>query len=282
MRRPPFTAALLTFSLLAAPLTALAASVDNPNVPTGEGDAIFVVGDGGFLEPVAVRMHGKFLNPGSNEGGPSDKLRMESNASIATHGNHVHVIFGGRVIATVPAKIENGAATIAIPPSLHLNENVSALASPTLGGHAAHARRAPTASERTAALAAAAKTAGVPPARFTVANLTALDLGHGTALIGTVNVRGASTPRKDKRIFFIAERSAAGTFRTTLFNTQPVTVTEPMLEYVSEHLVDAIDLGDGTLSVVTRQLGYDAHTYAIYSRSGTGWKNVYTGGGAAM
>ena len=281
MRRRPFTAALFTFSLFASPLTALAASVDNPNVPTGEGDAIFVVGDGGFLEPVAVRMHGKFLNPGSNEGGPSDKLRMESNASIATHGNHVHVIFGGRVIATVPAKIDNGAATIAIPPSLHLNDNVNALASPTLGGHAAHARRAPTASERSAALAAAAKTAGIPPARFTVANLTALDLGHGTAILGTVNVRGSTTPRKDRRIFFIAEPSAAG-MRTTLFNTQTITVTEPLLEYVSERLVDAIDLGDGTLSVVTRQLGYDAHTYEIYSRKGTAWKNVYTGGGAAM
>jgi hypothetical protein len=282
MRRPPFTAALLTFSLFAAPLAALAASVDNPNVPTGEGDAIFVIGEGGFLEPVAVRVRGKFLNPGSNEGGPSDKLRMESNASIAAHGNRVHVIFGGRVIATVPARIADGAATIRIPPSLHLNDNVNALASPTLGGHAAHARRAPTASERAAALAAAAKSAGVSPARFTVGNLTALDLGHGIALIGTVNVRGAHTPRKDRRIFFIAEPSAGGTVRTTLFDAQTVAVTEPLLEYVSEHLVDAIDLGDGALSVVTRQIGYDAHTYRIYSRRGAGWKAVYTGGGAAM
>lgn len=282
MRRTPFTAALFALSLFAVPLAALAASVDNHNVPTGEGDAIFVIGEGGFLEPIAVRTHGKFLNPGPNDGGPSDKLRMESNASIATHRSRVNVIFGGRVIATVPVKIENAAATIAIPPSLHLNDNVNALASPTLGGHATHARRAPTASERTAALAAAAKTAGVVPARFTVTNLTAFDLGHGTALIGTLNVRGASAPRKDKRIFFIAEPSAGGALRTTLFNTQTVTVTEPLLEYVSEHLVDAIDLGNGKLSVVTRQLGYDAHTYAIYSRTATGWKNVYTGGGAAL
>ena len=43
-----------------------------------------------------------------------------------------------------------------------------------------------------------------------------------------------------------------------------------------------IDLGDGGLSVVTRIIGYDAHTYAIYSRAKTGWKNVYGGGGVAL
>jgi hypothetical protein len=278
-----FTAALgaLALALVAAPPLAFAASVDNPNVPTGEGDAIFVVGEGGILEPVAVRAHGRFMSPGSNDGGPSDKLRTESNATIAAHGGRVHVIFGGRTIATVPAKVENGAATIAIPSSLHLNENVSALASPTLSGHAAHARRAPTAAERTAALAAAAGSAGVAPSRFTVVNLTALDLGRGTSFAGTLNVRGSGTPRKDKRIFFIAEPSG-GALKTTLFNLQTITVSEPMLEYVNETLVDAIDLGDGALSVVTRQIGYDAHTYQIYSRAGDGWKKVYTGGGAAM
>jgi hypothetical protein len=276
-----FIAALGALALFAAPPFTLAASVNNPNVPTGEGDAIFVVGEGGFLEPVAVRAHGRFMNPGSNDGGPSDKLRMETNAAIAVHGGRVHVIFGGRTIATVPAKVENGAATIVLPPALHLNENVNALASPTLGGHAAHARRAPTAAERTAALAAAAGSAGVAPSRFTVVNLTALDLGRGTSFAGTLNVRGTGTPRKDRRIFFIAEPSG-GALKTTLFNLQTITVSEPLLEYVNETLVDAIDLGDGALSVVTRQIGYDAHTYQIYSRAGAGWKKVYTGGGAAM
>jgi hypothetical protein len=264
-----------------APLSAPAASVNNPNVPTGEGDAIFAVAEGGVLDPVAVRVRGKFLNPGSNEGQPSDKLRMESNASLATGGSKVHVIFGGRVIATVPAKVENGAATIAIPPSLHLSQNVGALASPTLSAHATAPRRAPTASERTAVLTAAARSTGVASAsKFEVSNLTVMDLGHGTAFIGTLNLRGTGTPRKDKRIFFIAE-PVKGALRTTLLNLQTIRVTEALLEEVSEHLVDAIDLGDGTLSVVTRMTGYDAYTYAIYSRKGTGWKNVYTGGGMA-
>jgi hypothetical protein len=276
-----FPAALGALALFTAPLLAFAASVDNPNVPTGEGDAIFVVGEGGFLEPVAVRAHGRFMNPGANDGGPSDKLRMETNAAIAVHGGRVHVIFGGRTIATVPAKVENGAASITLPPSLHLSDNVNALASPTLGGHAAHARRAPTPSERASALAAAAASAGVPASRFTVVNLTALDLGRGTALAGTLNVRGTGTPRKDKRIFFIAE-GRGGALKTTLFNAQAITVSEPLLEEVKETLVDAIDLGDGKLSVVTRQLGYDAHTYNVYSRTAAGWKNVYSGGGAAM
>jgi hypothetical protein len=275
-------AVLFSAALLAAPLLpASAASVNNPNVPTGEGDAIFAIGEGGVLDPVAVRLHGKFLNPGSNEGQPSDKLRMESNASLATGGNKVHIIFGGRVIATVPAKVENGAATIVAPASLHLSQNITALASPTLSAHATKPRRAPTAAERTAALTAAARATGTAsPSKFEVSNLTAMDLGHGTAFIGTLNVRGTGTPRKDKRIFFIAE-GQNGALRTTLLNVQTIRVTEALLEEVSEHLVDAIDLGDGALSVVTRMTGYDAYTYAIYSRKGAGWKNIYTGGGVA-
>jgi hypothetical protein len=275
--------ALIAFAalLLAAPCAARANSLDNPNVPTGEGDAIFAIGEGGFLEPIGIRRHGTFIDPGSADGGPSEKLRTESNAVVATNGNRVHVIFGGRVVATVPAKIANGAATIAIPPSLHLNGNVEALASPTLGGHAAKSRRAPTASERAAALAVAARTLGTTSARLVVDNLTALDLGRGTAFAGTVKLRGSGTPRTDKRLFFIAE-PVGGALRATLVKPQTIKMVDPMLEYVGEHLVDAIDLGDGALSVVTRVLGYDAHTFAIYSRTQGGWKQVYTGGGAAL
>ena len=281
-RRSP-AAVLAALALAVTPLAASAqASLNNPNIPTGAGDAIFAVGEGGSLEPIAVRMRGKFINPGSTDGEPSAKLRMESNASIATGGNRVHVIFGGRIIATVPAKVENGAATLTIPPSLHLSGNVNALASPTLGGHAKTPRRAPTPSERTAALALAAKTLGAPSlAKLEVRNLTAIDLGHGPTIIGTVNLRGAGARRTDKRLFLIAE-NVGGTLHPTLTNIQRITVTEPLLEEPAEYLVDAVDLGDGTLSVVTRIIGYDAHTYAIYSRSKTGWKNVYTGGGVAL
>ncbi len=104
-------AAFLAAALFAVPGgTVTGASLDNPTVPTGAGDAIFAIGEGGFLEPVAVRIHGTFVNPGPTDGQPSDKLRMEANASIATNGNHVHVIFGRRAIATVPAKVANGSA----------------------------------------------------------------------------------------------------------------------------------------------------------------------------
>jgi hypothetical protein len=275
-------AALFAGLVLAAPFTVLAASVDNPNVPTGEGDAIFVVGEGGYLEPVALRRNGAFMNPGSNDGGPSAKLRMETNAAIETHGNKVHVIFGARTIATVPAKVENGAATIPVPPQLHLNDNVSALASPTLTAHATSPRRAPTPAERAAALAVAANALGTPTStRLDVRNLTVLDLGHGPAIAGTVSRRGTGTPRTDKRLFFIAERTA-GALHATLTNLQTIRVTEPLLDEIRETLIDAIDLGNGNLAVVTRQIGYDAHTYNIYARTPTGWKRIYTGGGAAM
>ena len=277
-----FAAAFLAAGLAAVPAAAvIAASANNPNVPTGDGDAIFAVDEGGNLDPVAVRLHGTFLSAGSNDGEPSPKLRMESNAAIATHGNRVHVIFGGRVVATVAANVENGGATIVLPPSLHLGGNVNALASPTLGGRAARPRRAPTAPERAAVLGLAAKTLGARSATLEVRNLTALDLGHGTAFAGTVNARGSGTPRTDKRLFLIAE-AGPGPLRATLVNVQTIKVTEPLLEEPAEYLVDAIDLGDHSLSIVTRIIGYDAHTYAIYSRSKTGWKNVYEGGGVAL
>ncbi|MBV8368196.1 MAG: hypothetical protein JO036_04600 [Candidatus Eremiobacteraeota bacterium] len=280
---PSRAATLFAFAaLLGAPCAIRANSLDNPNVPTGEGDAIFVVDAGGALEPVGVRRHGKFIDPGSSDGGPSDKLRMESNATIATHGNRVNVIFGGRVVATVPAKVANGDATIVVPPALHLNENVSALASPSLGGHAASPRRAPAPAERAAALQVASKLLGdAAPSKLTVVNLTAIDLGRGPAIVGTINLRGSGSPRTDRRLFFIAER-LGGELRATFAHVQKITVTEPLLEEPREQLIDAIDLGDGTLSVVTRQIGYDAHTYAIYSRTKTGWKAIYTGGGAAL
>ena len=274
-------AAFTAIALLAAPLAVIAGSLDNPNIPTGAGDAIFAIDEGGFLEPIAVRMHGKFLNPGPTEGEPSAKLRMESNASIATGGNRVHIIFGGREVATVPAKVENGTATIATPPSLHIGGNVEALASPTLTGHAKSPRRAPTAAERKAALALAAATLDhANAAKLEVRNLTAMDLGRGTAYIGTIFLNGAKTTHKDRHLFFIAE-TVSGTLRATLANAQTIK-SDPELSGAGEGLVDAIDLGDGNLSVVTRELGYDAHTFAIYSRTKTGWKKVYEGGGLAV
>lgn len=273
-------AALTAVVLLAAPLAVVAGSLDNPNIPTGEGDAIFAIGEGGVLEPVAVRMHGKFLKAGNAGTEPSAKLRMESNASISTGGNKVHVVFGGREIATVPAKVENGTATIAVPRSLHLGGNVEALASPTLTAHAKSPRRAPTPAERKAALAVAAAALGhANAAQLDVRNLTAMDLGRGTAMIGTIFLNGAATTHKDRHLFFIAE-PVNGQLRATLTSAQ-TTQSNPELAGVGEALVDAIDLGDGALSVVTRVLGYDAYTFAIYSRTDAGWKQIYTGGGAS-
>ncbi len=280
--------ALTLFSPCAAPAASgpnarivAQASLNNP-VPTGEGDAIFVVGEGGGLEPLALRRHGRFMAPGSNDGGPSEKLRMETNAALAVGGGRVHVVFGGRTIATVPAKVENGAASIVAPSALHLGGYVTALASPTLGGHPGAARRAPNGAERAAALALAAKAVGASsPAKLTVRNLTAIDLGRGMAVVGTLNLRGSGAKRHDKRLFLIAE-PRGGALRTTLANVLSIAVTEPLLEESGEVLVDAIDLGDGKLSVVTNEIGYDANTYVVYSRSGSGWKSVYAGGGAAM
>jgi hypothetical protein len=275
-------AALLVAATYALPSVSTAGpSLTNPTIPSGAGDAIFAVADKGVLIPIAVRNHGAFIDPGSNDGGPPEHLRMEANAAIAVHGNRVHVIFGGRPIATVTATVENGAAHITVPAALHLGGYVTALASPTLTGNARSARRAPTGAERTAALAFAAAKLQTTPARLTVRNLTAIDLGRGPSLVGTLNLRGTTTPRTDKRIFMVLEPTN-GNYAATLFNVQKITVTEPLLEEPAEYLVDTIALDAKTSALVTHVIGYDADTFTIYARSNGSWKSAYTGGGAAL
>lgn len=247
-------------------------------------DAIFAIGEGGFLDPIAVRKNGAFINPGSNDGGPSQSLANASIAALASTGNRVHVLFGGRVIATVPATVDHTQAHITVPPSLHLTGHVSALAS-TLGGYAKSPRRAPTAQERRFALAIAASKLSTMTDRLTVRNLTAIDLGRGTAFICTVDLRGTGTPRTDKRLFFVLDHAFGGTaFVQALANVQTIKVTEPLLEEPAEYLVDAVALGNNTPALVTSIIGYDANTYAIYTREkkGPGWTKIYGGGGAAM
>jgi hypothetical protein len=188
------------------------------------------------------------------------------------------------VIATVPATVDHAQAHITVPPSLHLIGHVSALAS-TLGGYAKSARRAPTAHERQFALATAAARLGTTVPHLTVRNLTALDLGRGTAFVGTVDLRGTGTPRTDRRLFFVDEPVAGGSAVVqSLANLQTIKVTEPLLEEPAEYLVDAVDFGNNTPALVTSIIGYDANTYAIYTRAktGPGWAKIYGGGGAAM
>lgn len=223
---------------------------------------------------------GAFMPADPTAGSPS-RMTSEANASIAVAGGKVHLIFGRRVVATVAATVVAGTTAVTLPKVLPLGGNVDALASPTLGGSARNPRRSPTTSERTGALGLAAAKLGTTAARLTVDNLTAIDLGHGAALVGAVNRKGSATPRKDERLFFIAEPAGAA-LALTMTHLQTITVTEPLLEEVKEQLVDAIDLGAGNVGVVTRQIGYDAHTYAIYTRSGRGWKMLYTGGGVAL
>jgi hypothetical protein len=273
---------LLRFLALTSALVTAATgvSVHRTDVPTGAGDAIFAVGQTGALAPVAVRLHGTFRAAPPGPDGQDDRLRMDALAAIATHGNRVHVIFGNRVVATLRATVADGVATIAVPPALRLGGFVTALASPTLGARASSARRAAAPAERSGALAVAAARLGTTPARLEVRNLAAIDLGRGIAVVGTLNLRGRAKPRVDHRLWFIAEQML-GRWTLTLANVQTITVSEPLLEEPSEYLIDALDLGGGSVGVVTRIIGYDAESYAIYTRRGAAWKSVYTGGGGA-
>jgi hypothetical protein len=174
----------------------------------------------------------------------------------------VHLIFGNRTIATLPASVTNGRARIVVPPAVHLNGVDNALASATLGGHAPSPRRAPSPVERAIALRLAAERLRATPAQLQVRNLTAIDLGAGIALAGTVSVRGTATPRVDRRLFFIVE-PVRGTYALTLANVQTIAVTEPLLEDPAEYLIDALDLDTRKPAIVTRLIGYDAVSYAI-------------------
>jgi len=249
----------------------------------GNGNAvIFVVQQDGALAPVAVRNGTTFMPPGSNDGQSSTKLQNAANASLANGGNKVNLIYGDRTVATgVPVTVIDGRANVPVPASMHLGGYVSALASPTLNGTAETPRRVPSAAQRAGVLTAAATKLGTAPSQLTVRNLTAISLGHGTAFAGTVNWKGTGSPRIDHRVFFIAETINAK--RTmTLWNVQKITVTEPGLEDPAEYLVDALDLGAGKIGLVTHVIGYDADSYAIYTRAGTTWKSAYAGGGVAL
>jgi hypothetical protein len=226
--------------------------------------SIYAVAYSGRLAPVAQRIGSSFRAI------PDDVVPP----------GRVHLIFGNRTVATLPATIEHGQARVAVPATVHLSGVDNALASATLNGNATRARRMPSANERAAVLRIAASRLKTSPSRLTVRALTALDLGGGLAIAGTLNLRGSGAKRVDHRMFFIAEK-IAGSWTFTLSSVQSVTVSEPLLEETAEMLIDALDLGDGTVGVVTRIIGFDASTYAIYTRSGAGWKMIFTGGGAA-
>ena len=267
-----------TAILLTALLIGAAPSSASPS-PAPRVDALFAIYDDGALEPVAVRSGDHFLPADGTSGESPSAFVDAANAALGAHSREVHVIFGRRTVATVTADVVRGTASIRIPGALHLGGNVNALASPTLTGSATHARRAPTAAERRAALAAAAAALHTSTARLTVANLTAIDLGAATpSLVGTVGVTGSGTPRRDTHAFFVYEPPAG----LTLFNAQTIGVTEPLLADVAEYLVDAVDVPGAGPALVTRSLGYDAHTYVIYARSGARWRKIYTGGGVAL
>lgn len=273
-------AAAFTLTAVAGPAASAppGASVNNPSVPTGAGDAILAVTAGGKLEPIAVRIGGSFVTAAPAGEEPRDRIRMETYAAILTHQGRVHVIFGRRVVATVQAKIANAVATIALPPSVALGRETEALASPTLGGNARTARTQPTAAQRAAALRLAAEQIGTTPSRLIVLSLTSLDLGRGTAVVGTVNARGSGSPQGDRSLFFVAEPAASG-FALSLGTEQTITIGDPV-DQVNEYLVDAIDVGNGKVGLVTRLAGYDDHSFVIYTRAGNRWSPMYVGGSA--
>jgi hypothetical protein len=236
--------------------------------PATPGDGtIFVVQGDGAMTPVAVRSGETFVQPpGTTKSAPP---------------SNVHLIFGDRTVASVPVTTSNGKPSIAVPPNIHLGGNVDALASPSLNGTAGTPRRAPTAAERASVLIAAATKLGTEPSDLQVRALTAIDLGRGTAVAGTVNWPGRGSPRTDHRVFFVAE-TIDGKRTMTLWNVQTITVTEPLLAEPAEYLVDALDIGHNNVGLVTHIIGYDADAYTIYTRSGERWKSAYADGGVAL
>lgn len=262
------TVELIPLSALPHELHQYAVTGTVPSAGSDQSDgSIYVVQGNGALAPVAVQSGTELIAPSGN------KLPASPN---------VNLIYGDRTIATVPVTVIDGHASVPVPPSMHLGGYVGALASPTLGGAGATPRRAPTPAERAAVLTAAAARLGTDPGALTVRNLTAIDLGHGPAVVGTLNWKGTGTPRVDRRIFFVNEPVADDKRAMTLWNVQTITVTEPLLEDPAEYLVDALDLGHGKIGLVTHIVGYDADSYTVYTRTAGAWKSMYAGGGVAL
>jgi hypothetical protein len=211
------------------------------------------------VAPAASRLGDTLLTFAGYDDGTPDSLVARGREAIVRAGGTVHLIFGRQVVATLPVTNDGASGAILLPATVTLGGPVTALASPTLGGNAFLNRGAPSAADRAAALALAGRALHTDPDALAVDTIAALDLGRGLAVVATV------ADPAGNRLFFIAERRDG---------KLALTLAVPR----SEALVDAVDPRDGGVLVVSETAEDDGHAFAIYARSGAGWKRAFATG----
>lgn len=240
------------------------------------------------IDPIVIVRRGAYVAPPVDEGGHKSAAARRFIDDYFKRGRRFRMLFGGGEAGSLTVVNYNEPACVGMTAEtkaqtdVRLGGEVQALAtnSTTLGKRPP-SRRAPTESERNAALELARSAyarRGVGPAlvkKMEVINLTATDLDRDgrVELIGGFKVDAPIFTTH--ALFIIFEPSGAG-FRAahTWFNTGSEET------YMDRRLVDQIDLDDdGTAEVVAETRYYESLNYVIYKKVGGRWREVYEGGG---
>jgi hypothetical protein len=251
---------------------------DSPaDQPQGNLDAVVLVENGKLRQPY----------PENNEAAQ----RKFANQYFRT-GKKFRVTFGGGEVGAATIKgfdmgCNNIHASAALADGGKLPAHLSALAndSETLGSKPS-ARRAPTESERSAALKLveqiyrARQTTPALLRALRTTNLVATDLNDDGKfeLVGSFVLETKTKVRKD--LLLIAEPDGAS-FKPALVKFQAYKLAPEGFDSAVD-FVDQLDLdGDGTAEVFVTQHGFDAYGYAIYQKVAGRWRQIYTTTGDA-
>ena len=293
---------LSIFSLLLCLLTAGTAQMKARHQEQSASTLLFVVSrndQGASIEPILIVDQGSYKQPVA---GDSDAEEISKFAArYYRKGQKYRVLFGGGEAGSLTVKESTKdsecfrtGANVTLQTQAGLNANVMALATNADSlGRAKGSRRAPTASERAAALSLARdayKQKGVPAAlipSLTTVNLTATDLnGDGKAeLIGSFVVKKRKGGEARYVLFLLAEPQGKS-YRAGLTQYGHYTEKDIMsggsIDAIgeggiyTERLVDQLDLdGDAAAEVITLSTGFEGVSYVVYRKQQGKWQKIY-------
>ena len=296
-------ASLLAICLLLASL--FASNVPRASAQQGReaSTVIFIVSanklPAASIAPILIIEQGSYKNPIAGDSDAEEISRFA--ADYYQKGQKYRVLFGGGEAGTLTVQKSNKdqecvntEAEVLMQSPARLNTNVMALATNSDAlGHAKGSRRAPTASERAAALSLAQyafKQNGVPAAlvpSLETVNLTAMDLNNdGKAeLIGSYVVKKIRGGQERYVLFLLAEPQGnsykAGLTQHAHYTSKDI-MSGGNIDAIgqgglyTERLVDQLDLdSDGAAEVVTVTDGFEGSSYMIYGRKSGGWQKIY-------
>jgi hypothetical protein len=245
------------------------------------------------LDTVAIIENGEFKHPGDLNNKRDYKAADPFIKKYLTKGRKFFVVFGGGAAGTInltDAGVHCHGVIYANGPLQPGSLGIARIRGPVLGlattsdriARSEIWRRAPTASERTAAVALAKLTFaknGMTPAqlaRVETENLTAIDVdGDKRAeLVGTFRIRNPDRERPPRYVFLIAEAEGAN-YKPKVSSYRDFPQSE-IFNIGEETLIDYIDLDrDGNAEIVTSYSNDGAAGHHIYRRENGEWKVVY-------